>query len=240
MILINLGDQAGSLAEQRKAIGFYERLAAAHPDVNGYLANVSFTYIGLAVTSYSMLDWPAVVEYASKALPFLESQYNEDRSVSGRLDWLSGPLRQMAEAYARLGDFTLAIETRWRLVRMREEFAALDVADPRRAMVMAEEISYLAPVLWDAGDRQSCLDAIFRATAILDRYPTEKLQTVNLRRELATAYGILIQQLGSIHEVHTSVVYSRKVLPLWEELIGRIRAMNRPERGCSKHIGRSR
>jgi tetratricopeptide (TPR) repeat protein len=213
-----LGDLAGSYEEERKAIALFERLVTAHPDRPDYRSNLSYAYVGLAGTSVSSANWPAVIENASKALPFLEAQYAEDRSVSRRLDMLATPLRQLSEAYARQGDLAQAMETRRRLVRMREQFAALDPSDARRAKSVADELAFLAPVLWDSGDRQGCLDSTLQAIATLDRFPPEKLGTVSLRRDFATAYGWQIQQLSSIHEVQESVAASRKVLPVWEEL----------------------
>jgi tetratricopeptide (TPR) repeat protein len=215
--LTDSGDLAGAIQEQRRAIALLERLLTLHPDRQEYRSTLSWTYIEVAGL-YIGRDTPAVIENAGKALPFLEAQYAEDRSASGRLDALAAPLRQIAAAYSRQGELGRAIETRRRLVQMREEFAALDPTDARRAQSAAFEISFLAPELWDSGDRQGCVDAARQALATLERFPPEKVGDFRLRRDWAMAYVQQTRLLGSIRELQSSVATGRKAVALLEGL----------------------
>jgi tetratricopeptide (TPR) repeat protein len=122
----------------------------------------------------------------------------------------------MAQAYTQQGDFAHAIKIRRRLVRLREQFASLDPSEPRRARLLAEALRFLAWVLRDSGDHQGCVGATLQGITILDRFPPEKLGTVDLRREFGREYLGLIGQLVSVHEMHASVSAGRKILVQWE------------------------
>jgi tetratricopeptide (TPR) repeat protein len=212
-----LGDHAGALEEERKAVTLYERVITKDPE-SFYRPNIASAYTELAAGFQAKHNWAAVIENAGKAVSYLKCKYAKGPSVSGCLDALDLPLRQLADAYRAQGDLTSALEIRRRLVEMREEIAALSPPDPKRAQLVAHELGILASDLQDTGDRQGCLDATLQAIAILDRFPPEKLGTMSLRSEFGGEYLGLIGQLASIHEVHASLAAGRKVLGLLEDL----------------------
>jgi tetratricopeptide (TPR) repeat protein len=204
--------------EGRKAIAIYTQMVAAHPEIAWYRASLSYTYTETAGGNLADRNWSAVIENATRALPFLEENYAANPAAPGRLDYLAYPLSHMSEAYAQQGDFAHAIEIRRRLVRLREQFASLDPSEPSRVRLVAEALRLLASVLRDTGDHQGCVGATLQAIALLDRFRPEKVGTVSLRNDFGREYLGLIGQLASIHEVHASLAAGRKILGLWEDL----------------------
>jgi tetratricopeptide (TPR) repeat protein len=162
------GDRRGMYEEGRKAIAIYTQLVAAHPEQLWYRASLSSTYTESAGTNLADHNWSAVIENATRALPFLEENYAADPAAPGRLDSLAYTLSHMAQAYTQQGDFAHAIEIRRRLVRLSEQFASLNPSDPNRARHLAEALRFLGWVLRDSGDHQGCISATLQGITILD------------------------------------------------------------------------
>jgi serine/threonine protein kinase/tetratricopeptide (TPR) repeat protein len=216
-----LGDYTASQQAAARAIEIYDRLLAAHPEMPLSWANIAILCERLNPDAKRKRDWNVVIAGVKKALPVLEAGYPRDAVARAHLnvysDSLRAALRQMADGYTYLGDFAHAVETRRRLVQMREELTALNPSDAVAVRAHSEALADLAEACRQSGDRQCALEASIQGVALLDALPRDKAPTLNSRGPLHLLYARHVQQLAALHDIPHAVAASKSRLMLWED-----------------------
>jgi non-specific serine/threonine protein kinase/serine/threonine-protein kinase len=220
----NLGDTAGALDSQRKALAIYERLSAREP-ANVELRRelvISDTYLGdLNIT----LGQPQnAVEYYRKAILISEGLSATDPTNEAvRLD-LSRIYFSMGKALggpstANVGDTKGGSEYLSKSLAIGEELAAKHPGDVKYRQTLATNYNALGLMLFSSGNQTEALENYRKALAIDQGLVRDDGNNAFYRGELAIQYGNVGSTLFAMGDKAGALENFRQAQSLYEALV---------------------
>lgn len=214
----NLGDTAGALESQRKALTIRDRLASLEPANKELRRELLYSYARVA-DLYITLGQPALaVDYFRKATVIAEGLSAADptnETLSLELDQVYFALGKAlgGPSTANLGDTTAASDYLGKALAIDEKLAASHPGDIQYRQSLAASYNALGLMLSTTGNRTGELENYRKAVAIDEELVKGDGTNAFYRRELAVQYGNVGSSLvgmgdkaGALHSFQQAIL----------------------------------
>jgi serine/threonine protein kinase len=214
----NLGDTAGALDSQRKALAIRDRLARLEPANKEFQRELLYSYARVA-DLYITLGQPAIaVEYFGKASVIAKSLAAADPSndvLSLELDQVYFALGKAlgGPSTANVGDTTKASEYLGKALAIDEKLAASHPGDVNYQQSLAASYNALGLMLSAGGNLTGELENYRKAVAIDEELVKSDGNNAFFRRELAVQYGnvgsslvVMGDKAGALHSFRQAIL----------------------------------
>jgi non-specific serine/threonine protein kinase/serine/threonine-protein kinase len=219
----NLGDTAGALASNRKALAICERLAALAPSDREIRIDLATSLTRMGQTSITLGKPAEAADYYRKAVAIGEEVVAADPTNKTLRFRLGTTYFGLASALgiptnANLGDIKGALEYMRKGLAIAEEMTAADPADTTYRKSLASFYSAMAQLLQASGDQKGAVDYEWKVLAIEEALVRENGTNAFYRRELAITYGNVGVDLLHAGDKAGALEKFRQALALYESL----------------------
>jgi non-specific serine/threonine protein kinase/serine/threonine-protein kinase len=166
----HLGDSAGALASQRKALAMREKLSAAHPTDPRLRIELGSSYARIGELLLNTGDVAGAIAKQRQALAIRRAiAAGDPANVDSRLGLALG-FRNLFVGLATYGDYAAADESLLEAIRICEELFASNAADVRVRRELALSHRYLGDQMWLSGEPGRAWESYRRALALTEEW----------------------------------------------------------------------
>jgi eukaryotic-like serine/threonine-protein kinase len=220
----NLGDTAGALASQQKAVAIREQLASRK---NAGAADLQALGSAYATTAgFYLLSGPPdqAVAFLRKALPLLEALLAQQPRSEELRFLVSTAHTGMAKALGNpgapnVGNTAGAMEHMRKAVALNEELVREHPGDFGYEQALAAKHNFFALLLMSVGDRAGQLEQNLKGVAAGKALVAADPANAFFRKELAVQLGNVGSTLMQMQEKAKALEYFREALPIYDALV---------------------